>query len=142
MSWVQACYLCLRAAQTQYWRRARDSNPRWAQTHNGFQDRRIKPLCQPSGTPDFKRFAPTGAARILAPWTRSAFAHEPTHRRTAATPPTSDARCDNSMKLPSGSRTNDMCTSSPIQRGGAPSSPPLASTPACSTAQSRICTVR
>ena len=25
-------------------------NPRYACTHNGFQDRRIRPLCHPSGT--------------------------------------------------------------------------------------------
>ena len=30
------------------WRRGRDSNPRYACTHNGFQDRRIRPLCHPS----------------------------------------------------------------------------------------------
>ncbi len=30
------------------WRRERDSNPRCPQRHNGFQDRRIKPLCHPS----------------------------------------------------------------------------------------------
>src|SRR5450756_869438 len=27
------------------WRRGRDSNPRWAFTHSGFQDRRNRPLC-------------------------------------------------------------------------------------------------
>ena len=31
------------------WRRERDSNPWWAHTHNDFQDRRIRPLCHPSG---------------------------------------------------------------------------------------------
>ena len=31
-----------------YWRMVRDSNPRWSCPHNGFQDRRIRPLCQPS----------------------------------------------------------------------------------------------
>ena len=31
------------------WRRGRDSNPRSAQTDNGFQDRRIRPLCHLSG---------------------------------------------------------------------------------------------
>ena len=31
-----------------YWRMVRDSNPRWGCPHNGFQDRRIRPLCQPS----------------------------------------------------------------------------------------------
>ena len=30
------------------WRMVRDSNPRWSCPHNGFQDRRIRPLCQPS----------------------------------------------------------------------------------------------
>ena len=33
-----------------YWRMVRDSNPRWSCPHNGFQDRRIRPLCQPSET--------------------------------------------------------------------------------------------
>ncbi len=28
----------------------RDSNPRWSCPHNGFQDRRIRPLCHPSET--------------------------------------------------------------------------------------------
>src|SRR5436190_12247761 len=31
------------------WRRGRDSNPRWRLSHNGFQDRRDRPLCHPSG---------------------------------------------------------------------------------------------
>ena len=31
------------------WRRGRDSNPRRPQSLNGFQDRRIRPLCHPSG---------------------------------------------------------------------------------------------
>src|SRR6267378_1012334 len=31
-----------------YWRRGRDSNPRWLLHHNGFQDRRDRPLCHPS----------------------------------------------------------------------------------------------
>ena len=31
------------------WRRGRDSNPGWALTHDGFQDRCIQPLCHPSG---------------------------------------------------------------------------------------------
>ena len=26
------------------WRRDRDSNPGWAQTHNGFRDRPVRPL--------------------------------------------------------------------------------------------------
>lgn len=30
-------------------RRDRDSNPGWACTHSGFQDRRLKPLGHPSG---------------------------------------------------------------------------------------------
>ena len=38
---------CPRAKQ---WRRKRDSNPRNACTLNGFQDRRIQPLCHSSGT--------------------------------------------------------------------------------------------
>src|SRR5438046_2115609 len=32
-----------------HWRRGRDSNPRWPLSHNGFQDRRDRPLCHPSG---------------------------------------------------------------------------------------------
>ncbi len=30
------------------YRMGRDSNPRWAETHTGFQDRRLKPLGHPS----------------------------------------------------------------------------------------------
>ena len=30
------------------WRMGWDSNPRWALTHAGFQDRCIQPLCHPS----------------------------------------------------------------------------------------------
>lgn len=30
------------------WRKERDLNPRWSYPHNGFQDRRIQPLCHPS----------------------------------------------------------------------------------------------
>src|SRR3989442_2233138 len=30
------------------WRRGRDSSPRWPLSHNGFQDRRDRPLCPPS----------------------------------------------------------------------------------------------
>ena len=33
-----------------YWRMVRDSNPRKGCPFNGFQDRRIRPLCQPSET--------------------------------------------------------------------------------------------
>ena len=49
----------------------RDSNPRWSCPHNGFQDRRNRPLCHPSETVFFaglsnRRFcsltAPGGAA--------------------------------------------------------------------------------
>ena len=32
------------------WRMGRDSNPRWSCPHNGFQDRRNRPLCHPSKT--------------------------------------------------------------------------------------------
>ena len=32
-----------------YWRRERDSNPRWSFPHSGFQDRRFQPLTHPSG---------------------------------------------------------------------------------------------
>ena len=32
-----------------FWRRGRDSNPRCGFPHNGFQDRRNRPLCHPSG---------------------------------------------------------------------------------------------
>src|SRR5580698_6005593 len=31
-----------------FWRRGRDSNPRCGFPHNGFQDRRNRPLCHPS----------------------------------------------------------------------------------------------
>ncbi len=31
-----------------WWRRRWDSNPRWALTHVGFQDRCIRPLCHSS----------------------------------------------------------------------------------------------
>lgn len=34
----------------EYWRMGRDSNPRWSCPHNGFQDRRNRPLCHPSLT--------------------------------------------------------------------------------------------
>ena len=53
------------------WRMGRDSNPRWSCPHNGFQDRRNRPLCHPSETVFFaglsnRRFcsltAPGGAA--------------------------------------------------------------------------------
>lgn len=33
-----------------WWRMVRDSNPRTSCPVSGFQDRRIRPLCQPSGT--------------------------------------------------------------------------------------------
>lgn len=39
---------CLRAGK---WRRRWDSNPRWAFTHVGFQDRCNRPLCHSSGPP-------------------------------------------------------------------------------------------
>ena len=54
-----------------FWRMGRDSNPRWSCPHNGFQDRRNRPLCHPSETVFFaglsnRRFcsltAPGGAA--------------------------------------------------------------------------------
>src|SRR5271168_2342301 len=35
------------------WRRGRDSNPRWAFTHSGFQDRRNRPLCHLSEFADW-----------------------------------------------------------------------------------------
>jgi hypothetical protein len=34
----------IQTLRMQHWRRERDSNPRWACTHNGFQDRRHQPL--------------------------------------------------------------------------------------------------
>ena len=55
--------------------------------------------------------------------------------------PTSEARCEISMKLPSGSRTNEKRTVSPSSRGVAPSVPPRARMPSCSRTQSRTCTV-
>ena len=37
------------AARAALWRMGWDSNPRWAFTHGGFQDRCLKPLGHPSG---------------------------------------------------------------------------------------------
>ena len=37
--------ICLTVSTLIIWRRGRDSNPRTAKTANGFQDRRIRPLC-------------------------------------------------------------------------------------------------
>ena len=42
-----------------YWRMGRDSNPRWSCPHNGFQDRRNRPLCHPSETFFRRSFKPT-----------------------------------------------------------------------------------
>src|ERR1041384_969448 len=39
---------CSRPEHFRGWRRGRDSNPRWPLSHNGFQDRRDRPLCHPS----------------------------------------------------------------------------------------------
>jgi hypothetical protein len=36
--------------ELQHWRRGRDSNPRWAFTQSGFQDRRDRPLCHLSAS--------------------------------------------------------------------------------------------
>ena len=54
------------------WRMVRDSNPRWSCPHNGFQDRRIRPLCQPSETVSvglstygFGRFVTITERRVL-----------------------------------------------------------------------------
>lgn len=55
---------------------------------------------------------------------------------------TSEARWEISMKLPSGSRTNDTTATSPILRTGSPSMPPRSSMAWCSAWQSRTCTVR
>ena len=41
------------------WRMGRDSNPRWSCPHNGFQDRRNRPLCHPSETVSRRSFKPT-----------------------------------------------------------------------------------
>lgn len=38
-----------------FWRRRWDSNPRWSCPHAGFQDRYIRPLCHPSGHPQYMR---------------------------------------------------------------------------------------
>ena len=47
--WQQYCWQMrlssTRNGPSSFWRRGRDSNPRSAQTDNGFQDRRIRPLC-------------------------------------------------------------------------------------------------
>ena len=40
------------------WRRRRDSNPRNARTLNGFQDRRIQPLCHSSAAGRFLFYSP------------------------------------------------------------------------------------
>ena len=40
------------------WRRRRDSNPRNARTLNGFQDRRIQPLCHSSAAGRFLLYSP------------------------------------------------------------------------------------
>jgi hypothetical protein len=50
------------------WRRERDSNPRCPFRHNGFQDRRIKPLCHPSAGVDI-----SSIVRPNANWSKSAF---------------------------------------------------------------------
>lgn len=48
------------------WRMGWDSNPRWASTHGGFQDRCLKPL----GHPSFRIGAPYrgGAAKLQTPF--------------------------------------------------------------------------
>src|SRR5207253_7755051 len=54
---AQKCYPCLRYVVSpmspgrtlEVWRRRRDSNPRDPFESNGFQDRRIQPLCHSSG---------------------------------------------------------------------------------------------
>lgn len=39
---------CTRSRGTRKWRRRGDSNPRLSFPNNGFQDRRVQPLCHPS----------------------------------------------------------------------------------------------
>ena len=64
-------------------RRGRDSNSRYAnQTHNGFQDRRIQPLCHPSGEPDATRLVRQKRSRARNRRKRSAdtaMCHDPVH---------------------------------------------------------------
>ena len=42
-------YLKINKMPQKQWRKGWDSNPRWACTHGGFQDRCLKPLGHPSG---------------------------------------------------------------------------------------------
>lgn len=49
-------------------RRAWDSNPRWVLPHSGFQDRRTRPLCEPSCRPDVTR----PGSHVLPTWTTAA----------------------------------------------------------------------
>ena len=44
--------------QKRQWRRKRDSNPRVSFPTNGFQDRRVQPLCHSSATPLLYRISP------------------------------------------------------------------------------------
>jgi hypothetical protein len=47
---IEVCLLLKKEfwGQENIWRRERDSNPRYLLRHNGFQDRRYKPLTHPS----------------------------------------------------------------------------------------------
>lgn len=56
--------------------------------------------------------------------------------------PASEARCETSIQLPSGSRRNEMRAVVPIVRGGWPSSAPRATAALWSASQSRTCTVK
>ena len=49
------------------WRMVRDSNPRTGCPVNGFQDRRIRPLCQPSLTFFFRRSFNLRFCSLIAP---------------------------------------------------------------------------
>jgi hypothetical protein len=48
MLWNNALRDNQRQPETVHWRMGWDSNPRWACTHAGFQDRCLKPLGHPS----------------------------------------------------------------------------------------------
>lgn len=75
------------------WRKGWDSNPRWACTHGGFQDRCLKPLGHPSRLPD--RTSHTGrrmqeAAPIIPPLVASRRSRLPARARPG---PTTIAPC-------------------------------------------------
>jgi len=60
----------------------------------------------------------------------------------AGSGPVSDARCEISMKLPSGSRMNEIRATAPSETGAEPSHTPIDMKRRCSASTSRTCTVR